>query len=105
MRRSALLLLSFLGLAAATAMAPQTSEKWPVNHKTLVAWVTPSTLDQRGGSVLTIEKPGGIFDGIVFGELKPATWMAGSDNFKRTKQDQSTFPTEKQANAFVEIAI
>ncbi|HLK14328.1 MAG TPA: GH32 C-terminal domain-containing protein [Fimbriimonadaceae bacterium] len=72
--------------------------------KTLVAWVSPSTLDQRGGSVLTIEHPGGVFDGIVFGELKPATWMAGSDFYHRTAADQSSFPTET-AGSVSDVAV
>ena len=50
-----------------------------MRDKTLVAWVSPANLTQRGGSVLTIEKPGGVFDAIVLGELAPANWMPGSD--------------------------
>jgi hypothetical protein len=49
-----------------------------LRDKTLVAWVVPANLTQRGGSVLTIEKPGGVFDGIVLGEIAPAKWMPGS---------------------------
>jgi hypothetical protein len=67
---------------------------WPLKDKTLVAWVSPDSLTQRGGSVLTIEKPGGIFDAIVFGEVAPATWMAGSDSFRRTQQAQREFPSQ-----------
>ncbi len=70
------------------SQAPMTQ----IKDKTLVAWVTPANLTQRGGSVLTIEKPGAIFDGIVFGELSPAAWMAGSYSFERTSQDQHAFP-------------
>jgi beta-fructofuranosidase len=74
--------------------------------KTLVAWVSPNNLDQRGGSVLTLEKGGGTFDGIVFGELTPGKWMAGSDGFRRTKRDQADFPGEAAANGpAVQIAI
>ncbi|HOH31321.1 MAG TPA: hypothetical protein PLC40_16705, partial [Candidatus Hydrogenedentes bacterium] len=50
-----------------------------IQDKTLVAWVTPANLTQRGGSVLTIEKSGGVFDAIVFGEIAPGKWMAGSN--------------------------
>ena len=77
-----------------------------LRDKTLVAWVSPATLTQRGGSVLTIEKPGGVFDAIVFGELAPATWMPGSDGFRRTKQEQKDFPKETAANPpMVQVAI
>ena len=37
--------------------------------KTLVAWVSPADLTQRGGSALTLDNGDGNFDGIVFGEL------------------------------------
>ena len=52
-----------------------------INDKTLVVWASPADLDQKGGSVLTIEKPGEIFDGIVFGEVAASKWMAGSNAF------------------------
>ena len=69
----------------------------PVRDKTLVAWVRLADLDQRGGSVLTIEHPDGAqFDGIVFGERVPRRWMPGSDRFQRTPpgQLQQTWPEE-----------
>ena len=64
-----------------------------IHDKTLVAWVAPATLDQSGGSVLTLEGPDNLFDGIVFGE-GPRRWMAGSDYFRRTCTDQSPWPQE-----------
>jgi len=77
-----------------------------LHDKTLVAWVAPANLAQRGGSVLTIEDGAAHFDGIVFGELAPATWMAGSDNFRRTTREQSACPAETAAaDAVVQIAI
>jgi sucrose-6-phosphate hydrolase SacC (GH32 family) len=77
-----------------------------IADKTLVAWVSPADLSQRGGSVLTLEKAGGVFDAIVFGELKPRTWMAGSDFFRRTEKEQSGFPVETAVSAaVVKIAI
>jgi sucrose-6-phosphate hydrolase SacC (GH32 family) len=79
---------------------------WPIKDKTLVVWASPSDLTQRGGSVLTVEKSGATFDGIVFGELAPATWMAGSDGFRRTKREQGDFPKEAAPAATpVQIAI
>ncbi len=85
---------------------PNAAAVWPLRDKTLVAWVSPANLTQRGGSVLTIEKPGAVFDAIVFGELAPATWMPGSDGFRRTQRDQSEFPKETAANPpLVQMAI
>ena len=95
------LALAVLVTGLAAAPAPET-----LRDKTLVAWVSPANLTQRGGSVLTIEKPGGVFDGLVFGELAPATWMPGSDGFRRTKKEQQDFPKEAAANPPpVQIAI
>ena len=66
--------------------------------KTLVAWVRLADLDQRGGSVLTIEGADGQqFDGIVFGECVPRRWMAGSENFRRTASAQQAWPEESAA--------
>jgi beta-fructofuranosidase len=77
-----------------------------LRDKTLVAWVAPSNLDQRGGSTLTIDDGQSHFDGIVFGELSPGKWMAGSDNFKRTWQDQANWKAERTSpDSFVQIAI
>ena len=74
--------------------------------KALVAWVAPANLTQRGGSVLTIEKPRGVFDAIVLGELSPARWMAGSNFYARTSRDQAGRAVETaDANTLVQIAI
>ena len=73
--------------------------------KTLVAWVTLDDLDQRGGSVLTIQV-GENFDGVVFGERQAGKWMAGSAFFRRTEQDQNKNPVEKaDPKTLVQIAI
>ncbi|MFO0925853.1 MAG: LamG-like jellyroll fold domain-containing protein [Gemmataceae bacterium] len=78
----------------------------PLVDKTLVAWVTPATLDQRGGSVLTIEDDAARFDAIVYGEVAPARWMAGSDFFRRTLRKQDALPAETaDAKTLVQIAI
>ena len=77
-----------------------------LNDKTLVAWVAPANLEQRGGSVLSIDDQQGHFDGIVFGEKASGKWMAGSEGFARTKQDQSSFPLETaDAKTLVQIAM
>jgi len=73
--------------------------------KTLVAWVTVDDLDQRGGSVLTIQS-GDRFDAIVFGEKMPRRWMAGSNYFRRTEADQRRYPPETaDPQTLVQIAI
>ena len=54
--------------------------------KTLEAWVQLTDLEQRGGGVLTVQGlEGELFDAIVFGEETPRHWIAGSNNFQRTR--------------------
>src|SRR5512136_2208253 len=127
MKSTATSIGSFAGLAAAiTATAAELKDtqpqsvmptsavhtnlvprvRWPLKDKTLVAWVAPANLTQRGGSVLTIEKSGGVFDAIVFGEMAPAKWMAGSNGFARTQKDQAGAAAETAApSALVQIAV
>jgi len=77
-----------------------------LRDKTLVAWVSPANLTQRGGSVLTINDRSGRFDGIVFAERTPAKWMAGSENYTRTERRQSDWPEETAGpDTAVQIAI
>ena len=77
-----------------------------ISDKTLVAWVSPANLAQKGGSVLTIEKSGGVFDAIVLGELAAGKWMAGSNTFTRTQRDQAKNPAETaKPDVLVQIAI
>ncbi|MEO2011117.1 MAG: DUF1553 domain-containing protein [Pirellulaceae bacterium] len=58
----------------------------PLTTKTLEAWVQLTNLDQRGGGAMTVQTPNGIvFDSIVFGELTPRQWLAGSDNHRRSQ--------------------
>ncbi len=81
-------------------------EEMVLGDKTLVAWASPANLTERGGSVLTVEKPGGVFDAIVFGEIASAKWMAGSNGFSRTQRDQSGVPAESAGKQTpVQIAI
>lgn len=77
-----------------------------LTDKTLVVWASPATLEQRGGSVLTIDNGGGAFDGIVFGEVEPKRWMPGSDALRRTNRDQAAWPAETVGpDDFVQVAI
>ncbi|MBM3473070.1 MAG: hypothetical protein FJX75_07390 [Armatimonadetes bacterium] len=74
--------------------------------KTLVAWVAPANLDQRGGAVLSLGGLTQSFDALVFGEIAPRRWMAGSHFFLRTCQDQAAWPEETAGpSEFVQIAI
>jgi beta-fructofuranosidase len=46
------------------------------------------------------------FDGIVFGEICPRRWMAGSEVFSRTETEQEQWPeASTRADEFVQMAI
>ena len=99
LRNQIIRLASLLSLAVSVlSISVSDAEKVIISDKTLVAWATPANLDQRGGSVLTIEKSGGVFDAIVFGEIATSKWMPGSNNYHRTKKDQADFPSENELN-------
>ena len=78
----------------------------PLLDKTLIAWVQLANSNQQGGSVLTLIDKAERFDAIVFGEITPGRWMAGSDFFRRTSKDQAAWPAESAgSNALVQLAI
>ncbi len=107
-RRHATLMLPSATLILATFCVGQADDTTtaPLTDKTLVAWVAPQDLAQRGGSVLTIEKRGGTFDAIVLGEIAASKWMAGSDGFRRSQQDQAAYPSESAVDPeWIQIAI
>ncbi len=83
-----ILCLLFLSIAAANAFA------LPLLDKTLVAWVAPANLEQKGSGVLSVLE-GDAFDSIVLGEVRPGVWMPGSDHFHRTETKQGNWPQEK----------
>jgi len=57
-----------------------------LREKTLEAWVALAGLEQKGGGVLAVQTPDSeVFDSIVFGEREARHWIAGSDNFRRTR--------------------
>jgi hypothetical protein len=57
-----------------------------IGEKTLEAWAVLQNLNQRGGSLVSLQTLNGNgFDAIVFGERTPRAWMAGSDGFRRSK--------------------
>lgn len=87
---------------AYVATAPLDRE---LSAKTLEAWVQLDNLDQRGGGVVSVQTLDGTkFDAIVFGEREPRRWMAGSNNFVRTKEVGGPEETEA-AKTFVHVAI
>lgn len=102
-----LLLATLLAIEppAVRSQDPSPHGEKPLTEKTLVVWVAPSNLDQRGGSALTLEDARGNFDGIVFAELAPKRWMAGSEMFHRTERDQSqTKPESTDAGSWIQMA-
>lgn len=57
----------------------------PITTKTLVSWVSLSTLSQGAGSALTLQYTGGSqFDGIIYAERTANQWMNGSNGFSRS---------------------
>ncbi|HYF34381.1 MAG TPA: DUF1553 domain-containing protein [Prosthecobacter sp.] len=73
--------------------------------KTLEAWVLLDGLDQAGGGVITLQdRRGGVFDSIVFAEQDTNEWLAGSNNFKRTKPFNGP-PDQEAAKRPVHLAI
>jgi hypothetical protein len=75
-----------LRLDGATAYAATEPLSRALKARTIEAWVVLDNLDQRGGGVLSLQGPGGTFDAIVFGEREAGRWMAGSENFSRTRE-------------------
>ena len=73
--------------------------------KTLEAWVALGNLDQRGGGVVGLDVPEGrFFDAIVFGEISPRHWLAGSDFFNRS-QDPGGIAETAGPETLVHVAI
>jgi len=87
---------------AAIARSKRTA---PVTDKTLVAWVRLANTTQRAGSALTLIDEAERFDAIVFAEVSPGKWMAGSDFFRRTERNQASYAAEQGPKAFVRMAI
>ena len=85
----------------------QRTKTKPLLNKTLVAWVRLADLEQRGGSVLTIEHADvQQFDAIVFGEIATRRWMPGSDSFQRTPHEQREWAEETSTpDAVVQMAL
>ncbi len=63
-----------------------------LTEKTLMAWVSLENLDQPGGgSAISVQigngNGGNGFDGIVYAERQPYQWMAGSDFWRRSVEN------------------
>ena len=96
-----LLIAGLLSIAfGSVANGAETSQ----TEKTLVAWVSLDDLTRRAGSVLTIQE-GDKFDGIVFAELTPRKWMAGSNFFRRTRKQQDYPPETADDGDLIQMAI
>ena len=108
-------IITFLPLLAAVALAENRpaftrpasmTASETIGDKTLVVWCQPDEASYRqgGGGVLTMQE-GGKFDSIVLGEKRNGVWMAGSEMFKRTQEDQSRSPQTADAGDMVQIAV
>jgi beta-fructofuranosidase len=84
-------------------LASQKNQDLVLGDKTLVAWVSLNNLDQRGSGILSLFKPNGVFDAIVYGEIQPRRWMSGSNYFLRTYKQQENWAeesAERQSRTF-----
>jgi hypothetical protein len=70
----------------AVALADASARPPAVGDKSIVVWATVADQSQRGGSLLTLQEDE-RFDALVYGERVPARWMAGSDFFRRTREE------------------
>jgi len=76
-----------------------------LGEKTIEAWLSLATLEQRGGGVVTVENgKGSVFDSIVFAEKERQHWLAGSNNFQRT-QSAGGPPEKANPEEIVHVAI
>jgi hypothetical protein len=76
-----------------------------LREKTLEVWVRLGDIAQRGGGAMSLQRPdGSAFDAVVFGELEPGRWMAGSESFVRYAPFGAAEEAEAQTRA-VHIAI
>ncbi len=75
-----------LELNGESGFATTSSIDRELREKTLAAWVRLDDHRQRGGGAISLQTlDGNAFDAIVYAELEPRRWMAGSEAFVRTK--------------------
>ena len=102
---AALCFMMFAG-APVLGQSPASNSRLTIGDKTLVAWVSLANLSQQGGAVISLMDDQEHFDAIVIGEREPKKWMAGSDFFHRTPQDQADYaPETTDDKTAVQIAI
>lgn len=102
----------YLPGGAGTSLGDFTTEeigRW-INNKTLVVWtrMKDPTIATKGSalSLCTTADRYCTFDGIVYAEITPQYWMAGSENYKRTQQsNQVGYPEEDAGTNLVMMAI
>ncbi len=56
-----------------------------LNAKSMEVWFQLTDLEQRGGGLISVQGPGGLFDSIVLGERRNRRWISGSNGFERTQ--------------------
>ncbi|MBI2824465.1 MAG: DUF1553 domain-containing protein [Planctomycetia bacterium] len=89
-----------LALDGETAYATCGTLLKELRAKTLEAWVRLANVEQRGGAVLGVQSLDGTeFDAMVFGEREPRRWLAGSENFVRTRSFSGPDETETNDTA------
>ena len=102
--------LHVMAVAMLTAIACQTSSMAAqgsgtvTGDKTLVAWVSLRMTDRWGGSVLTLQR-GNAYDGIVLGGDKEPTWIAGSDDSRRTRHEPDYGPQSLAESMLIQVAV
>lgn len=105
LRESARRLPTGLVVDGKTGYAVSAPLEQDLSEKTLEAWVRLDRLDQKGGGVIGVmNEDGTVFDAIVFAELEPRRWMAGSDGFTRTKSFEAEEENDAQAR-MIHLAI
>ncbi len=73
--------------------------------KTLEVWLSLAGLQQSGGGAMSVQTlDGAVFDAIVFAEREPGRWVAGSNNFTRTRDFAAPAETEADST-LVHVAI
>ncbi len=74
-------------------------------EKTLVSWVMMQDRNIKAGSILTLQEEN-KFDGIIFAEKMDDKWMAGSDNWTRSENNQEKYPNwDAKMGSLVQMAI
>jgi hypothetical protein len=87
---------------------PAPGKMFTIKDKTLIAWLILNDLSdkQPAGSALTLDSiKQDMFDGIVFGEQAPATWMAGSNRRARWAEKSEQSLAETEPGKLIKMAI